>query len=385
MLNHVGTQRIETEKLILRRFEYSDAEAMLRYWAADERIQSLYSEPVYSTLNEVNGLLDKYIGAYEKDDYYRWAVIEKSSGKCIGQIAYFLVDSKNHFATASHVILDTEYRETSSLQDVLDGKKKHQCVVYAVTSYSEWVAEKEILSWQWTDGDPVKVTFVERVAEKEILSERWIEGGPAKMTFDVMSDGTFQLMGYWEPRGGEEYGNDLQYMFSSEAIEKLYDVELGKGMNYSLRRIQILYEQAVHGLGLDGEAIVAGMLDEIMATADEYLSAPSSEDPNWGQWLQHIDTLLYDMSYYGNYTLSYLYKEFLKGGQTDLRGEVMRIAMVRTDTYQRAIDYDPANGQEYFDAWLEHERRQMETMGADYMKQKCYSSWLALKLAGLIE
>jgi len=270
-------------------------------------------------------------------------------------------DSKNHFATASHVILDTEYRETSSLQDVLDGQEKHQYVVYAVTAYSEWVAEKEI------------------------LSERWIEGGPAKMTFDVMSDGTFQLMGYWEPRGGEEYGNDLQYMFSSEAIEKLYDVELGKGMNYSLRRIQILYEQAVHGLGLDGEAIVAGMLDEIMATADEYLSAPSSEDPNWGQWLQHIDTLLYDMSYYGNYTLSYLYKEFLKGGQTDLRGEVMRIAMVRTDTYQRAIDYDPANGQEYFDAWLEHERRQMETMGADYMKQKCYSSWLALKLAGLIE
>ncbi len=104
MLNHIGTQRIETERLLLRRFEYSDGDAMLRHWAADEKIQSLYSEPVYSTPDEVRGLLDKYIGAYEKDDYYRWAVIEKNSGECIGQIAYFLVDSKNHFAEIEYCI-----------------------------------------------------------------------------------------------------------------------------------------------------------------------------------------------------------------------------------------------------------------------------------------
>lgn len=104
MLNHIGTQMIETERLILRRFEYADAEAMLRYWAADKKVQSLYSEPVYSTLEEVKGLLDKYIGAYERNNCYRWAVIEKTYGECIGQIAYFLVDSKNHFAEIEYCI-----------------------------------------------------------------------------------------------------------------------------------------------------------------------------------------------------------------------------------------------------------------------------------------
>lgn len=104
MLTHIGTQTIETERLILRRFEYTDDDAMLRYWIADEKIQSLYSEPVYTTKEAVKELLDKYIGSYEREDYYRWAIIEKDSVECIGQIAYFLVDNKNHFAEIEYCI-----------------------------------------------------------------------------------------------------------------------------------------------------------------------------------------------------------------------------------------------------------------------------------------
>ena len=104
MLTHIGTQPIETERLILRRFAYADDEAMLKNWIADEKIQSLYSEPVYSTKEAVKELLDKVIGSYEKNDYYRWAIIEKKSGECIGQIAYFLVDSNNHFAEIEYCI-----------------------------------------------------------------------------------------------------------------------------------------------------------------------------------------------------------------------------------------------------------------------------------------
>lgn len=104
MLTHVGTNIIETERLILRKFEYMDDETMLKNWVADEKIQSLYSEPVYSTKEAVKGLLDKYISFYDKEDYYRWAVIEKQSGECIGQIAYFLVDNKNHFAEIEYCI-----------------------------------------------------------------------------------------------------------------------------------------------------------------------------------------------------------------------------------------------------------------------------------------
>lgn len=104
MLTHIGTNTIETDRLILRRFEYSDIDAMLRYWIADEKIQSMYSEPVYTTKEAVKELLDRYIGSYEKSDFYRWAVAEKKTGLCIGQIAYFLVDSKNNFAEIEYCI-----------------------------------------------------------------------------------------------------------------------------------------------------------------------------------------------------------------------------------------------------------------------------------------
>jgi RimJ/RimL family protein N-acetyltransferase len=46
MLTHVGTVRIETKRLILRKFQYTDDENMLKYWISDPKIQSLCHEPV---------------------------------------------------------------------------------------------------------------------------------------------------------------------------------------------------------------------------------------------------------------------------------------------------------------------------------------------------
>ena len=104
MLSHKGTQIIKTERLILRSFLHTDNDDMLTYWVSDPKIQSLYSEPTYTTKEEVRELLEKYISSYEKSDYYRWAVIEKESNICIGQIAIFLVDNKNHFCEIEYAL-----------------------------------------------------------------------------------------------------------------------------------------------------------------------------------------------------------------------------------------------------------------------------------------
>ncbi len=99
-----GTQRIETERLILRAFCYEDADSMLRNWAADDEVQEMYGEPSYKTKEEVTGLLDKYIGRTQSGYYYRWAVILKKTGECIGQVAYFFVYANNHFAEIEYCI-----------------------------------------------------------------------------------------------------------------------------------------------------------------------------------------------------------------------------------------------------------------------------------------
>ena len=105
MLTHLGTKTIETERLILRRFEYSDIDSMLRNWIADEQTQWDYGEPSYGTPEAVRELFDKkYVVSYSRDDYYRWAVIEKKSKECIGQIAYFSVDTENQHGEIEYVI-----------------------------------------------------------------------------------------------------------------------------------------------------------------------------------------------------------------------------------------------------------------------------------------
>lgn len=104
MLSGIGTQTIETERLILRKFSYQDNDNMRKNWISDGRLQSLYGEPAYTTQEEAKQLLDKYISSYINPLYFRWAVIEKDNNECIGQIAYFLVDKNNMFAEIEYCI-----------------------------------------------------------------------------------------------------------------------------------------------------------------------------------------------------------------------------------------------------------------------------------------
>lgn len=104
MLTHCGTKKIETDRLLLRPFQYSDDDDMLNYFISDSQSQALLSEPTYSTKEEVKGLLDTYILSYQNEDYYRWAIVEKDSLACVGQVAIFLVNDKYHWCEIEYCI-----------------------------------------------------------------------------------------------------------------------------------------------------------------------------------------------------------------------------------------------------------------------------------------
>lgn len=104
MLTHTGTTTLETERLTLRRFELSDTDSVFKNWANDPAIQTMVSEPVYSTPEAVQDLLGKYIDSYSNPDCYRWAICLKETDECIGQIAFFLVNSTHHFSEIEYCI-----------------------------------------------------------------------------------------------------------------------------------------------------------------------------------------------------------------------------------------------------------------------------------------
>lgn len=103
-MQHFGTKNFETKRLICRQFISEDYEDMFKNWVANPNIQLEYGEPVYSTISQVKGLLTEYIDSYRKPDFYRWAIVEKSSNQNIGQIAFCRVYSDCKIAEIEYCI-----------------------------------------------------------------------------------------------------------------------------------------------------------------------------------------------------------------------------------------------------------------------------------------
>lgn len=91
--NHVGTFELYTERLLLRRFNPTDVDGMLRNWISDAVIQHSYGEPTYETKETVLELLKKWFELYLNLDFYRWAIVVQENNENIGQIAFCKVYS----------------------------------------------------------------------------------------------------------------------------------------------------------------------------------------------------------------------------------------------------------------------------------------------------
>ena len=79
-MTHIGTQYIETDRLILRRFELSDAQAMFDNWASDDEVTKYLTWPSYTDVSAVEQKLEQWVSQYGQDDCYRWAITLKENG-----------------------------------------------------------------------------------------------------------------------------------------------------------------------------------------------------------------------------------------------------------------------------------------------------------------
>ena len=87
-MNHCGSQRLETGRLILRRYVNADAAAMYKNWASDQEVTRFLTWPTHPN-QEVSGrVIEDWVNQYSDDSYYHWAIILKDNGEePIGDIA----------------------------------------------------------------------------------------------------------------------------------------------------------------------------------------------------------------------------------------------------------------------------------------------------------
>ena len=77
---HCGTQVLETERLLLRRFVVGDADAMFRNWASDPEVTKFLTWPPHESVDVSKAVLEDWAASYAKENYYQWAIVLKENG-----------------------------------------------------------------------------------------------------------------------------------------------------------------------------------------------------------------------------------------------------------------------------------------------------------------
>ena len=86
-MQHKGTQRIETPRLILRMAEIADAEPMFRNWASDSGVTKFLTWPTYQSVDDAYGILNLWIRDYDNPSFYQWMIVLKEHTEPIGSIS----------------------------------------------------------------------------------------------------------------------------------------------------------------------------------------------------------------------------------------------------------------------------------------------------------
>ncbi len=108
MLNHVGTIQLETNRLVLRRHEISDAADMYKNWVTDFEVSRFWQWKPHKNIEETKLLLSQWVEQYEKPDYYHWIIVLKSISQAIGYIYLADIDDINN-SVSVHFALSKKY------------------------------------------------------------------------------------------------------------------------------------------------------------------------------------------------------------------------------------------------------------------------------------
>lgn len=94
-MKDLGTKTLETDRLILRKFTFSDAEGMFHGWASDEKTTQYLSWSPHRNIEETQDLIVNWIGRYD-DNCYNWVVELKNTHTLIGNISAISVSKRHH-------------------------------------------------------------------------------------------------------------------------------------------------------------------------------------------------------------------------------------------------------------------------------------------------
>lgn len=103
-MNHQGTKTLQTERLLLRRFQIGDAEEF--YWnvTSDSKVNKFLTWSIHKDVEETEELLNGWVACYENPERYCWAIVLNETGQVIGTVAAPTVKNRTETVEVTYCI-----------------------------------------------------------------------------------------------------------------------------------------------------------------------------------------------------------------------------------------------------------------------------------------
>lgn len=86
-MHHKGTVKIETERLVLRRFVLEDYKYIYANWANDDEVTRFLTWPTHKSEKVSEYILKEWVSQYADKKYYQWCIELKKISEPIGSIS----------------------------------------------------------------------------------------------------------------------------------------------------------------------------------------------------------------------------------------------------------------------------------------------------------
>lgn len=122
-MNHIGTNTIETDRLILRKYKITDAEDMLKNWGSDSKVTKYLSWKPHKDIKETKEILNIWISNYDDSNVYNWGIELKEINEVIGNISVVKLEDSNKSCEIGYCIGSKYWNKgivTEALKNVIE-------------------------------------------------------------------------------------------------------------------------------------------------------------------------------------------------------------------------------------------------------------------------
>jgi RimJ/RimL family protein N-acetyltransferase len=108
-MKYLGTKRLETERIILRRIEHEDIQEMYEKWASLEICNKYFPWNEVKDMDEYEQKVASWIESYEDKLYYQWILELKEMNEVIGIINLHHIYETSNSAETSYILTPTHW------------------------------------------------------------------------------------------------------------------------------------------------------------------------------------------------------------------------------------------------------------------------------------